>query len=232
VAAAILARGPHAESGRRACLGLVRLGEQHGSERLEAACGRALAIGNPTYKSVKAILKSGLDRARLVEEVEPQRVTHENIRGGDYFDREEGRQVASHETIEARYLEEERYSIMNEPNPEAHRQARRSGRFEARQDASIQDAVSAPRVAVTEPLPALLDRLQRIWARPRSMVRIGRREADDKGVTMRHWSKVPARLARASVSVLTMERRLASEEGRCNDIRCTGRRCAGLRRKR
>jgi transposase len=180
VAAAILARGPHPESGRRACLGLVRLGEQHGSERLEAACGRALAIGNPTYKSVNAILKSGLDKARLVEEVEPQRVTHENIRGGDYFDREEGRQVASHEEIEARYLDEERYSIMNEPKREAHRQARRSGRLEAQQEASIQGAVSAPRVAVTEPLPALLERLQRIWARPRSMVRIGRREADEE----------------------------------------------------
>lgn len=180
VAAAILSRGPHPESGRRACLGLVRLGEQHGSERLEAACGRALAIGNPTYKSVKAILKSGLDKARLVEEVEPQRVSHENIRGGDYFDREEGSQVASHEEIEARYLEEERYSIINESKQTAHRQAPRSGGVEARQEASNQVALSAPRVAVTEPLPALLRRLQGLWARPRSTVHIGRREVDNE----------------------------------------------------
>jgi hypothetical protein len=181
VAAAILARGPHPESGRRACLGLVRLGEQQGSERLEAACGRALAIGNPTYKSVKAILKSGLDKARLVEEMEPQRVTHENIRGGDYFDRGEGSQAVSREKIEARYLEEERYSIMNEPKPvaqPAHRHAPRSGGGEVRQEASSQVAESAPRVAVTEPLPVLLGRLQGLWSRPRSTERIGRREAD------------------------------------------------------
>ena len=58
VVAAILGRGPHPESGRRACLGLLRLAERYGAERLEAACGRAMRIGNPTRKSVESILKS------------------------------------------------------------------------------------------------------------------------------------------------------------------------------
>src|SRR5262249_26156498 len=57
VAKAILERGGHPESGRRACLGLMRLGGRHGGERLEAACGRALAIGSPTCQRVQAILK-------------------------------------------------------------------------------------------------------------------------------------------------------------------------------
>jgi transposase len=181
VAAAILARGPHAESGRRACLGLVRLGEQHGSDRLEAACGCALAIGNPTYKSVKAILKSGLEKARLVEEVEPARVLHENIRGGDYFDRQEESQAAEREEIEVRYLEEERYSIMNEPSPSPRRGAPRSSRGEARQEASNQAAASALLVARAEPLPALLGRLQTMWTRPPEAARIGRRATKDEG---------------------------------------------------
>jgi transposase len=186
VAAAILSRGPHAESGRRACLGLLRLCERHGSERLEAACGRALAIGNPTYKSVHAILKSGLEKSRWVEEVEPQRVTHENIRGGDYFDREEENQAAHHEPIEARYLEEERYSIINESSGLARPRAPRNGRVEERQEAAHQIVVSAPRLAGMEPLPALLGRLQGMWTTPRPTVRIGRRQTVHEGADDPH----------------------------------------------
>jgi transposase len=174
VAAAILARGPHAESGRRACLGLVRLGERHGSERLEAACGRALAIGNPTYKSVNAILKNGLEKAGLVEEVEPERVVHENIRGGEYFDREEVKQASTHGEIESRYLDEERLSIINEPSFRSDRQVPESSRTDEGLDASNQVTVSAPRFVATEPLPALLGRLQAMWTKPRPTVRIGR----------------------------------------------------------
>src|SRR5881397_1644032 len=52
---------PHPEQGYRACLGLLRLAKEYSSERLEAACRRALAIGSPRYKSVASILKAGLD---------------------------------------------------------------------------------------------------------------------------------------------------------------------------
>ncbi len=114
VAAAILERGPHPESGRRACLGLMRMGEKYGDERLEAACARALAIGNPKLRSVEAILKSGLEKVALAEEVEAKPVVHENIRGGGYFDREEAMSMVEEEEIEARYLDEERQSIIHE----------------------------------------------------------------------------------------------------------------------
>lgn len=40
---------------------LLRLGEKHGNDRLEAACRRALHHGEGTYRRVKAILAAGLD---------------------------------------------------------------------------------------------------------------------------------------------------------------------------
>ena len=45
----------------RAAQGLLRLGESFGPVRLEAACARALRFGSPSYRSVKKILKEGLD---------------------------------------------------------------------------------------------------------------------------------------------------------------------------
>ena len=73
VLTAILAHRTHPERGRRACLGLMRMGERYGAERLEAACGRAIAIKNPTYKSVEAILKAGLDKVAPTAEVQARR---------------------------------------------------------------------------------------------------------------------------------------------------------------
>jgi len=163
VAGAILGRGPHPESGRRACLGLFRLGERYGSARLEAACARALAIHNPTYKSVEAILKTSLDKAALTEEAEAKTVVHDNIRGGEYFDRQEVEATGNQDEIEARYLEEERQSIMNEPQVE--------GRWEM--PAPIATGSAGPALETVAPpaafktLPALLARLQALWARPR-----------------------------------------------------------------
>lgn len=162
VAGAILGRGPHPESGRRACLGLFRLGERYGSERLEAACGHALAIHNPTYKSVEAILKTGLDKLALTEEPEAKTVVHENIRGGDYFDRGEMTTPSSSEEIEARYLEEERLSIMNDSTVEARREVPRPV---AAGSAGPALETAAPPAAF-KTLPELLARLQELWGSP------------------------------------------------------------------
>jgi transposase len=88
----ILAAQPHPEHGYRSCMALIRTAKQYGHERTEAACKRALTIGAPTRKSVEAILKRGLDRAALDEpDAAPHIVVHENIRGAEYFDKEEGR---------------------------------------------------------------------------------------------------------------------------------------------
>lgn len=82
---------PHPEMGFRSCLGLLRLGQKHGAERLEAACVRAERLAGFSYKTVKNILGSGLDRVPIADDgastVLPD---HENIRGADYFAPEEG----------------------------------------------------------------------------------------------------------------------------------------------
>jgi len=61
-----------AEQGFRACTGILRLAKQHGAERLEAACERALEINARSYASVKSILKNNLERRRR-ERVTPSR---------------------------------------------------------------------------------------------------------------------------------------------------------------
>ena len=45
----------------RAAQGLLRLRDSFGPIRLEAACARALRFGSPSYRTVKKILKEGLD---------------------------------------------------------------------------------------------------------------------------------------------------------------------------
>ena len=169
VVAAILTRRTHPESGRRACLGLMRLAEKYSRERLEAASGRAMAIKSPTYKSVEAILKTGFDKLALNEEVEARTVTHENIRGGTYFDRREVETVKSAEEIEAEYLAKERSAIQNDSSAGSSRPEPRRESGEAL-GAEVRTAVEpAPPRVVRETLPALLGRLQVLWTRPREV---------------------------------------------------------------
>lgn len=83
---ALLASKPHPEQGYRACLGLMRLGKRYSAARLEAACARALAAGAISYRSVKSILDTGLDRQPLaVQETVLALDPHANIRGAAYY---------------------------------------------------------------------------------------------------------------------------------------------------
>lgn len=45
----------------RQAQGVVHLADKHGAERLEAACRRAIVVGDPTYKTVKGILVAGAE---------------------------------------------------------------------------------------------------------------------------------------------------------------------------
>lgn len=85
--ARILENRPHPEQGFRSALGIVRLSKHYTPERVEKASIRALAIGACSYKSVKSILKNGLDRQPLLFEhpEETQPPAHQNIRGGQYY---------------------------------------------------------------------------------------------------------------------------------------------------
>lgn len=82
----ILASRPHPEQGYRSCLGILRLSKRYPQERIEAACHKALAIGSPTYQSIKSILEKGLDQLAN-EEVGTvlAPVRHENLRGPEYY---------------------------------------------------------------------------------------------------------------------------------------------------
>jgi transposase len=81
------------EQGYRACLGILRAAERYGAARMNAACDRALQVGiagGPRRKYIEAILKRGLDKQTpSVPEARRAPLEHENVRGGEYYDKEE-----------------------------------------------------------------------------------------------------------------------------------------------
>lgn len=81
----ILSSRQYPELGYRSCLGILRLARAYSEPRLELACARAIGIGACSYRSVKSILANGLDLKNLPASSRAVSVTHQNIRGGDYF---------------------------------------------------------------------------------------------------------------------------------------------------
>jgi transposase len=73
--------GEHAFHYLRQCQGILRLGEKYGPDRLEQACTRANAFGDPTYRTVKTILERGLDKEMVL--LEPVRQTGAFLHGPD-----------------------------------------------------------------------------------------------------------------------------------------------------
>lgn len=45
----------------RSCQGVIGLADKHTAQRLNAACRRALEVGDPTYRTVKGILAAGTE---------------------------------------------------------------------------------------------------------------------------------------------------------------------------
>jgi len=91
LATAILKNRPHPEQGYRSCLGLMRLGQRHGEERLEAACLRALHLKAYSYTSVKNILAAGLEHQPLDSDTGQFSLpAHDNLRGAAYYHKEDG----------------------------------------------------------------------------------------------------------------------------------------------
>lgn len=88
----MLQRYVNPEQGYRACLGLMRTAEKYGSARMNAACERALSagtVGGPHRRSIEVILKRGLDLQPATTPTRTTPLQHENVRGGDYYDRKE-----------------------------------------------------------------------------------------------------------------------------------------------
>ena len=81
----IMRNRPHPEQGFRSCIGILRLAKTYGSERLEAACERALEIDATSYSSVASILKNKLERRAPRQATDGPAIDHPNIRGPQYF---------------------------------------------------------------------------------------------------------------------------------------------------
>jgi transposase len=100
----ILGSRPHPEQGYRACLGLLRLGKRYGTERLDAACARAMQLGAPRYRTVQNILATRLEHLPLEEPTSgpaPVIPFHANLRGAAYYaDRRPAEAAASSESGE------------------------------------------------------------------------------------------------------------------------------------
>jgi transposase len=77
------------QQGYRTCMGLLKMSDKYGVERLEAACAKALSYTpNPTYRNVSAILKSGQDKIgpsfkTVKDKVKSEQ--HSFLRGAKYY---------------------------------------------------------------------------------------------------------------------------------------------------
>jgi transposase len=80
----------HPELGYRSCLGVLRLGSRYTNERLESACRRALALNTCSYRSIKSMLQTGMDKQPLDLPKPPKShcEVHPNVRGADYYRKE------------------------------------------------------------------------------------------------------------------------------------------------
>jgi hypothetical protein len=60
----------------RQAQGVVGLADKHGAERLDAACRRAMEIGDPEYRTVKGILVAGTEHDGTAEQPPPDAPAH------------------------------------------------------------------------------------------------------------------------------------------------------------
>jgi hypothetical protein len=82
-----LSTRPYPEQGYKTCLGIINLTRNYDPVRVEAAAKRALKFRACSYRSMKAILASGLDRQPDNEDqpVLTGLLPHQNIRGPEYY---------------------------------------------------------------------------------------------------------------------------------------------------
>ena len=76
------------QQGYRTCMGILKMSDKYGIERLEAACARALSYTpNPTYRNISAILKSGQDKVMPPKAAKENKGSeqHSFVRGAKYY---------------------------------------------------------------------------------------------------------------------------------------------------
>jgi transposase len=87
---AILESKNHPELGYRAALGVVRMEKKFGPARLEKACGKALALRSPSYRTVHTILSNHAEDIPIpgqesISKIPPPKNSTDNLRGPHYF---------------------------------------------------------------------------------------------------------------------------------------------------
>jgi transposase len=76
------------QQGYKACMALLKLSDKYTPERLDAACGVALAYTpRPGHKAVQTILKSGMDKTKTEVPSAHAYSAHSFTRGADYYGR-------------------------------------------------------------------------------------------------------------------------------------------------
>ncbi len=78
----------HLEQGYRSALGVIRLARKYGEDRLNLACGNAIAIGAIKYQTVKNILKNRMEKANVKKTEKQQQsffTSNTNVRGKDCY---------------------------------------------------------------------------------------------------------------------------------------------------
>lgn len=84
----VMAKKRHPEHGYRTCIGTLSLSKYVEPSRLEAACERALLLGQLRMKCVKDILDNHTDKLPLPtssKDDQLRKITHANIRGNTYY---------------------------------------------------------------------------------------------------------------------------------------------------
>lgn len=76
---------PHPSLAVRACIGLKRLAEDYGHERLEGACKYAAMIGSMTMTSIRSILRRNIYINAIDKPVQNHMPFHQNLRGASYY---------------------------------------------------------------------------------------------------------------------------------------------------
>lgn len=78
---------PFVQQSYRACLGLLRLGERYGDDRLEKACAIGLNAGMTRFQQIESILEKQMDTLQQGDSNEKNEVilNHDNIRGSKYY---------------------------------------------------------------------------------------------------------------------------------------------------
>lgn len=81
----VLESRSHPQQAYRSCLGILSLSKRYTSERLEAACRRALSAGIRSYRGVCNILENKLDQLPTEPTQTPSLPSHPHIRGESYY---------------------------------------------------------------------------------------------------------------------------------------------------